>query len=404
MNGKIIVVITDISNRIYYYQWFLYGFMLMQKADKIDFKYRTPIIQKLTMTAVFWPLAKLFDRLRSVAMKKQGRFDPKNKSLLRGYVEKQGRRKYFCIDSADAPYLFSGRDLKERDVYFKMQCPKVIKDEGFYIGNVCIPWVDYEYVEGVDKYALKGKRQECVGFVKYKNKIRPLLVAVRSMGRNNSFKALDTAYKNLLTARQVPQIGKAMCYFGNAKGPKPSGCKENPDFDWEADIISVYANQLNHPNEKRAKIASILEKLGEGYDARIIENDFSDGETKKQSSLVIPFKYFSKHVAKFEYNINVSGYRMSIPGRFMDSFVCGTAIVTDNLSVKWYRAFDDEVVEIGAMGYLPDNKIDYTAIKEKIKNLKPTHRQSIIDKYEKCWAPEKCAEYIIDTVLNDGLF
>lgn len=285
-----------------------------------------------------------------------------------------------------------------------MQCPKVIKDEGFYIGNVCIPWVDYEYVEGVGKYALKGKRQECVEFVKYKNKIRPLLVAVRSMGRNNSFKALDTAYKNLLTARQVSQIGKAMCYFGNAKGPKPSGCKENPDFDWEADIISVYANQLNHPNEKRAKIVSILEKLGEGYDARIIENDFSDGGTKKQSSLVIPFKYFSKHVAKFEYNINVSGYRMSIPGRFMDSFVCGTAIATDNLSVKWYRPFDDEVVEIGAMGYLPDNEIDYTAIKEKIKNLKSTNRQSIIDKYEKCWAPEKCAEYIIDTALNDRLF
>lgn len=45
------------------------------------------------------------------------------------------------------------------------------------------------------------------------------------MGRGSSFKALDAAYKNLLAARNVPQSGKAMCYFGNAKGPEPSGCK-----------------------------------------------------------------------------------------------------------------------------------------------------------------------------------
>lgn len=392
------VVLTNVSNRIDYYQWFLYGFMLMEKKGKIILKYRTSMTQRMLMSNLFWPLAKLVYKLRSIVMRRLGKYDPKNKSLLRGYVKTGDERKSFCIDSADAPFLFSGKDLREKDVYFKIQCPEKISEEGFYLGNVCIPWTDYDYVEGINKYSLRGERKTCSDVTQYKNKIKPLLLAVRSMGRKNSFKALDAAYKNLLAARNVPKSARAMCYFGNAKGPRPSGCKRNPDFDWEADILSVYGERMNHPNEKRAKIATILESLGEGYDARIIEWNFSDEGRKGQASLVIPLKDFSKHVAKFQYNINVSGYRMSIPGRFMDSFVCGTAIATDNLSVKWYRPFGEEVVELGAMGYLPDEEVDYTAIKEKIENLKPVSKQSVIDKYEEYWAPEKCAEYIVETV------
>lgn len=390
------VVLTNVSNRIDYYQWFLYGFMLMEKKGKIVLKYRTSMTQRMLMSNLFWPLAKLVYKLRFIVMKRLGKYDPKNKSLLRGYVKIRDERKSFCIDSADAPFLFSSKDLRERDIYFKIQCPEEFSKEGFYLGNVCIPWTDYDYVEGINKYSLRGERKKCPEVIVYKNKIKPLLLAVRSMGRGSSFKALDAAYKNLLAARNVPQSGKAMCYFGNPKGPEPSGCKKNPDFDWEADILSVYGERMNHPNEKRAKIATILEALGEGYDARIIERGFSDKGNKIQSSLVIPFEDFSKHVAKFQYNINISGYRMSIPGRFMDSFVCGTAIATDNLSVKWYRPFGDEVVEMGAMGYLPDAEVDYDAIKERIKSLPPIRKQAIIDKYEEYWAPEKCAEYIVE--------
>lgn len=392
------VVLTNVSNRIDYYQWFLYGFMLMEKKGKIILKYRTSMTQRMLMSNLFWPLAKLVYKLRFIVMKRLGKYDPKNKSLLRGYVKIRDERKSFCIDSADAPFLFSSKDLRERDIYFKIQCPEEFSEEGFYLGNVCIPWTDYDYVEGINKYSLRGERKKCPEVIVYKNKIKPLLLAVRSMGRGSSFKALDAAYKNLLSARNVPQSGKAMCYFGNAKGPEPSGCKKNPDFDWEADILSVYGERMNHPNEKRAKIATILEVLGEGYDARIIERGFSDKGNKIQSSLVIPFEDFFKHVAKFQYNINISGYRMSIPGRFMDSFVCGTAIATDNLSVKWYRPFGDEVVEMGAMGYLPDAEVDYDAIKERIKSLPPIRKQAIIDKYEEYWAPEKCAEYIVEMV------
>ena len=47
-------------------------------------------------------------------MKRLGKYDPKNKSLLRGYVKIRDERKSFCIDSADAPFLFSSKDLRER--------------------------------------------------------------------------------------------------------------------------------------------------------------------------------------------------------------------------------------------------------------------------------------------------
>ena len=150
------VVLTNVSNRIDYYQWFLYGFMLMEKKGKIVLKYRTSMTQRMLMSNLFWPLAKLVYKLRFIVMKRLGKYDPKNKSLLRGYVKIRDERKSFCIDSADAPFLFSSKDLRERDIYFKIQCPEEFSKEGFYLGNVCIPWTDYDYVEGINKYSLRG--------------------------------------------------------------------------------------------------------------------------------------------------------------------------------------------------------------------------------------------------------
>ena len=91
---------------------------------------------------------------------------------------------------------------------------------------------------------------------------------------------------------------------------------------------------------------------------------------------------------------------MSIPARFIDSFLCGTAIVTDNLHVRWYHPFGKEVVEIGEMGYLPNEEVDYDSIKEKIMNLKPIDKEFILEQYEKYYAPEPSARYIVETVLN----
>lgn len=390
-----IVVITDISRRTSYYQWFIYGLMLLEKEGIIKLRIRTPLIQRLYFDDLLYNFIRIWKRMRTPK--------PENKlfSLFHGYVEYNGKVKTFCIDSADSPYMFYGKYLKEVDTYFKLQCPIEIEKDGFRLGNVTMPYVDNECYNQEDNGKIKAKRKLCPDVWDNRDKIKPLLVPIRKMGRNCSFKILDACYKNLMIARGVSQTQKAMCYFGDAKGPVPSEDLTNVDLDWEADIMALYKNELNHPNEKRAKIAEILKSLGRGYDARIINPSNSDGNKDNQNeSLVIPFEEFSKHVAKFQYNINVSGYRMSIPGRFMDSFVCGTAIATDNLHVKWYAPFDNEVVEIGEMGYLPDNEVDYPSIKERLSALPDVSRDCVIEKYEKYWAPNKCAEYIVRTVIG----
>ena len=45
--SKPIVVVTDLSNRIIYYQWFVYGFMLLDKSGIIKLKFDLPLSQKL---------------------------------------------------------------------------------------------------------------------------------------------------------------------------------------------------------------------------------------------------------------------------------------------------------------------------------------------------------------------
>ncbi len=391
------VVITDLSNRINYYQWFVYGFMLLNKKGVIKLRFELPLSQRVWLFDIL-PLFVLgFNKIKRRFCESA---EVKPKAYFRGYVIDENGQHSFCIDSADSPNMFSGKLLKECDVYFKMQCPKEFDERGFKIGNEYIPFFDSAFENPADEGKVKAKRKLCPEVYQYNDKIKPLLLAVRKIGRTCSFRSLDAAYKNLLSARSVKQTEKAMCYFGDAAGPVPTEHVTEPDWDWESDILGYFGAKMNHPNEKRAKIADIMQSLGDGYDARIINRGNSDTGKKTNPELVIPLKDFSKHVAKFQYNVNVSGYRTSIPCRFIDSFVCGTAIATDNLHVKWYHPFGDEVTEIGEMGYLPDKEVDYTEVKEKLKGLRPVSKEYVIEQYEKYWAPDKVAQYMLETITS----
>ena len=388
-----LVVVTDLSNRIQYYQWFVYGLQLLAKEGKIRLKFQVPFSQRLLLNKY----AAFFVRCQNKIKRIVGRqVEHKTKAYFRGEVINGDLKHSFCIDSADSPNMFSGKLLKECDVYFKLQCPKIFSDKGFLMGNQYIQFFDSEFENPADEGKQKAKRKLCPEVYEYQYKIKPVMVGPRSMGQTWSFYELDAAYKNLLSARSVKQTGKAMCYFGNAAGPVPTEHVTEPDWDWESDILGYYGDKMNHPNEKRAKVADIMQSLGDGYDARVINRGCSDTGAVSNQELIIPLKDFSKHVAKFQYNVNISGYRMSIPARFIDSFVCGTAIATDNLHVRWYHPFGDEVTEIGEMGYLPDSEVDYSEVKEKLKKLKPVNKEYVIEQYEKYWAPDKVAQYIIN--------
>ena len=140
--------------------------------------------------------------------------------------------------------------------------------------------------------------------------------------------------------------------------------------------------------------------MGKGYDARVICDNYSDIKAAKREDLEIPLGKFCDHIAKFEYNVNVSGYRMSIPNRFMESFIVGTAILTDKLAIKWYAPFDEEVVETVEMGYLPNSEVDWERFKQDLENLPTVDKQQVLYRFEEKWAPRKVAKYIIEETLK----
>ena len=205
----------------------------------------------------------------------------------------------------------------------------------------------------------------------------------------------------MVSCFQEKKSFKGMCYFGDAKGPKPSTDIIEPDLGLEYDLMAFYADEISHPNLKRTIIADYLESLGGDYDARIINRGEADTGIHTHPELIIPLEKYEEHVSKFEYNYNVSGFTMSIPGRFIDSFMVGTAVVTDNLKCKWYKEFsDDEVIETINMGYEKMEDVDWNEFYDKVNNLPKSKPERIKEEYKKKWEPSVVAQYIIDTVLQ----
>ena len=96
----------------------------------------------------------------------------------------------------------------------------------------------------------------------------------------------------------------------------------------------------------------------------------------------------------------MSGYRLSIPNRFIESFIVGTGIITDKLSIKWYRDFEQEVIETVDMGYLQDADVDWEAFKKIIDNIPAIDSKCVVNEYENKWHPKVVAKYIINTLTS----
>ena len=101
------------------------------------------------------------------------------------------------------------------------------------------------------------------------------------------------------------------------------------------------SNNKSHPNIFRGEI--VREFLNNNDSYRHLGN-YGIGNP------IVLNKYHAE-LLNYKYNINVLGFRYSIPNRFMDSFISGAKILTDNLYVQWYVNFDDYVYQIGEVGY-----------------------------------------------------
>ena len=385
------VIITNASMWSYF-DWFLLGFYKLRDAGEIELDFRLPLINKILSAISVRGIGRL--RRKFIA-------DDYN---MDGYIIfTDGTRKTFTIDCADSPHIFDADKLRNTDIYFKMQCPIDLDSDYFAMSDVIhAPWSDHKYLDNSQTTLTTIVERRVINdFAQYTSKIKPLMIGPRRLSNGILYKSLESGYNNYLSARSMNKAKKFMCYFGNAQGPKPRENITRPDYDSEGSIMGFYGSEASHPNEKRAKIAEYLSQFRGMADARIISTANADSGIKTNKELIVPIEDFCKFISGFQYNFNVSGYRKSIPNRFIESFIVGTAIVTDKLSVKWYLPFDPcEVFETVEMGYLRNDKVDWEQFRHDVKTLPETEPQKIIDCFNRKWEPSVVARYIIDTVKN----
>ena len=383
------VVITSLG-RVQYFEWFLLGFYCLQEAGEISLEFDIPLLHRIVS-------------LLSIRGVNRMRIILHNDVHMDGYIVlEDGRKRAFTFDCCDNPYQFDEERLINTDTYFKMQCPIDLSRDSFALTDtINIPWIDYKHADrSIKKAADRGERLIISDLRQYIYKIKPLMIGTRQISKGLRYKHLRAGYDIYMKSRNLHKSKKFMCYFGNALGHVPSKNVTHIDYSSQSDILGFFGDRISHPNEKRARVAEYLSRMGEEADARVISTT-NPGSKKTSPELFIPFKDFFRHVSHFQYNVNVSGYSMSIPSRFIDSFIVGTAIVTDKLAVKWYLPFDDcEVFETVKMGYERMDDVDWAQFERDVMSLPDTDPAKIVDCFNRKWAPEVVARYIIDTVRN----
>lgn len=386
------VVITKITPNWRPFQIFILGLYELERLGEIKLKFRCDWFFRIS--TILPDLPHLGGVMHQLAL-----FFLEDTYMMEGYMEYNGIRHAFCIDCADSPSGYDGKLLEKVKIYFKMQCPKEIDiEKGFRLtDDVYTPYYDYQHKDRKLKVKQLGERLPLDIDKKDINKIRPCVVGFRRLADGNSYVALRNGWENYRKGALKQAHKKAMCYYGNAFG-QAHHTYTLMDWNSEGNVLSHFL-QLNHPNEKRAKIAKLMQSLGAEYDARLINTGTME-KPQIDTKQIIPIDKFCAHISNFQYNYNVSGHRMSIPNRFMESFIVGTAIITDKLAVKWYLPFEDEVVETVEMGYIPQDQVDWKKAKEDLINLPNISKEKILEQYERKWAPIPVARYLVSTVLS----
>lgn len=387
------VVISKITPNWRPFQIFILGLYELEHLGEIKLKFRCDWFFRISTILPDLPhLGGIMHQLALLFLE--------DTYIMEGYVEQNGIRHAFCIDCADSPSGYDGELLNKVKVYFKMQCPKEIDvEKGFRLtDDVYTPYYDYRHKNEKLKVKQFGERLPLHIDKTNINKIKPCVDGFRRLADGNSYIALRNGWENYRKGALKQACKKAMCYYGNAFGSAP--IVFNTFIDWNSERNTQgHFPQLNHPNEKRAQVAKIMQSLGADYDARLINSGTME-KPQIDSTQIIPIDQFCAHISNFQYNYNVSGIRLSIPNRFMESFIVGTAIITDKLAVKWYLPFNQEVVETIEMGYLPLNQIDWNKVKEDLVNLPNISKENVLEQYERKWAPTPVARYLVTTVLS----
>jgi hypothetical protein len=379
MNMRPIVTISTmpIRNRGYF-EWLYTGLQLLEQQGKIELRHEGSGLDLFLRRH-----PRLWGKFDQSFPQASMMLFPVDHFAMAGRVEMGGRSMRFAYDVTDSPFTYALAHLERSDLYFKTQCPVSFEAEGYPLSStVRVPYHPEVLL--------------------LQERIRPAM----STGAITSTLDLKRNLKVLETNRSIPAEKKRLRIFASFGGDRgPPSWKENDSFPAphnyhnERTIVTRYGEAIQHPNEKRAELVRILRRWGvPDVDGRI----WSSKDPEIQGD-ALEWNVYLKTVAASVFNINVSGFRRSLPFRFLDSFQVGCGIATDTIGTRWYQPFDSdlEVVEIGDLGYEAKDSIDWTVVENRLRkiydaiDLDRNRSDEIRQLFATKWHPRCLATYFV---------
>ncbi len=364
--GKPRIVVKSVSiHMTRYFDWLITGLGILSELGEIE-----PV--KFDLEPINRVLASN-PTLRSALRRAMPRtFSELNQrsQYLNGEFWLGDRKVRFVFDISDDPVWFDVGQLEETDIYFKAQY--------------------YSTFPGDFAFTSKLTRNPSKAVVALQDKVKPAMLG-RPLARRLDWRANLRVLKKWEEARHVQKSKTIFAYFG--------GVRES-----EMQITSDKRGRYQHPNAKRGEIVRRLRAWNdERVDARLI----SAPDASLCGPAIPNDAKYAEHVSRASYNVNITGLERSIPFRFIDSFITGTMIATDNLNVNWYAPFDDqaEVIQLGEMGYELPEDVAWDSAMSKMRSLHEhaqehaeERKRYVLDRYQSLWSPEAFARYVVATL------
>ncbi len=353
-----------------YFEWFVFGLQLLNDAGEIDFALRTTVT-----TPPFRLHAKAAPALRRVLPGLMDALSRGSGAILTGTVEAGGVKRRFVLDLGDSPYQFQMDLLLENDLYFKAQCPASFDARGFPIAKDA--FVPYH-----------------PDVLTYQHKIQPAMLG-RPLSRTLNQRRNGKILQQWRDAGRGKKDLALFAYFGTDKG-----FNSGP----EGVVMQRFGDLVSHPNLKRGRLVEEMRRrYPQHIDARVLTTDRPERRGAKIADARYP-----EMVGRTWHNINISGFRRSLPFRFVDSFLTGACVPADELALRWYQPFElgTEVADLGPMGYEREDAVDWSRVWQVLDGLynepeavRRERQAHIADRFDRLWHPQAFARYLVQACL-----
>lgn len=367
---KFKVSVRAVSLRFHaYYDWLATGMGMLADEGRVDFHMHRsawmPLVDshKHVMTG-----------LRKYAPRLAAFMDPSPDQYLLGEVRCADKTVRFLYDIDDSPVLYREDMFDRVDLYFKCQCPREITPAGFPLtSRVRMPFPP-RVLEAAAK-------------------IRPAMLG-RPLSRTMSYRRNLEVLRSWEALAQAEKTVRFYALYTFDRGYPPG------DKPGEGTLVRDYGPQIHHPERKRGEMVQWLkERFDRELDLTIWKSENPALRGPVTSDAVYP-----SLVARSMFNLNICGYGRSIPFRFIDTFLVGSSVISDEIAMRWYEPFepDVEVFDCGRLGYeLPaDAQWDFarqrfTELYEGAPRLHAAVHERVLENYRRKWHPARLAEYVI---------